>query len=116
MPEIEFEQLPFDHPVYIMYSSGTTGMPKCIVQVVPCRQRQKQRLDCVCSFSTKLNSSSLQSTGTWSSCESIERAGTSHRFEERRKDILLQHNRSSYTDMARLSVCLYLLFLVTASS
>ena len=28
---IEFEQLPFDHPVYIMYSSGTTGVPKCIV-------------------------------------------------------------------------------------
>ncbi|MBI2608220.1 MAG: acetoacetate--CoA ligase [Deltaproteobacteria bacterium] len=26
-----FEQLPFDHPVYIMYSSGTTGIPKCIV-------------------------------------------------------------------------------------
>ncbi len=29
--EVEFEQLPFDHPVYIMYSSGTTGAPKCIV-------------------------------------------------------------------------------------
>lgn len=29
--EIEFEQLPFDHPLYIMYSSGTTGKPKCIV-------------------------------------------------------------------------------------
>jgi acetoacetyl-CoA synthetase len=29
--EIEFEQAPFDHPVYIMYSSGTTGIPKCIV-------------------------------------------------------------------------------------
>jgi len=29
--EIEFEQLPFDHPLYIMYSSGTTGAPKCIV-------------------------------------------------------------------------------------
>ncbi len=29
--ELEFAQLPFDHPLYIMYSSGTTGMPKCIV-------------------------------------------------------------------------------------
>jgi len=28
---IEFERLPFDHPLYIMYSSGTTGVPKCIV-------------------------------------------------------------------------------------
>lgn len=29
---IEFEHLPFDHPVYIMFSSGTTGKPKCMVQ------------------------------------------------------------------------------------
>ena len=26
-----FAQLPFDHPLYILYSSGTTGVPKCIV-------------------------------------------------------------------------------------
>ncbi|MEX1667167.1 acetoacetate--CoA ligase [Zhongshania arctica] len=29
--ELEFTQLPFDHPLYIMFSSGTTGVPKCIV-------------------------------------------------------------------------------------
>ena len=31
-PEIEFEQVAFDHPVFIMFSSGTTGKPKCMVQ------------------------------------------------------------------------------------
>lgn len=29
--EPEFVPLPFDHPLYILYSSGTTGVPKCIV-------------------------------------------------------------------------------------
>ena len=31
-PKLDFKQLPFDHPVYIMFSSGTTGKPKCMVQ------------------------------------------------------------------------------------
>ena len=30
-PPLRFERLPFDHPAYILYSSGTTGVPKCIV-------------------------------------------------------------------------------------
>jgi acetoacetyl-CoA synthetase len=30
-PPLAFVQLPFDHPVYILYSSGTTGKPKAIV-------------------------------------------------------------------------------------
>ncbi|MDO9180879.1 MAG: acetoacetate--CoA ligase, partial [Bacteriovorax sp.] len=29
--KLEFIKLPFSHPLYIMYSSGTTGIPKCIV-------------------------------------------------------------------------------------
>jgi acetoacetyl-CoA synthetase len=29
--ELEFEQLPFDHPLWVVYSSGTTGLPKPIV-------------------------------------------------------------------------------------
>lgn len=28
---LEFEQLPFDHPLWVLYSSGTTGLPKAIV-------------------------------------------------------------------------------------
>ncbi|MFO0094997.1 MAG: AMP-binding protein, partial [Gemmatimonadaceae bacterium] len=27
----QFVRLPFDHPLYILYSSGTTGLPKCMV-------------------------------------------------------------------------------------
>jgi acetoacetyl-CoA synthetase len=30
--ELGFEQVPFDHPLWVLYSSGTTGLPKAIVQ------------------------------------------------------------------------------------
>src|SRR3954449_3425097 len=30
--ELEFAELPFDHPLWVLYSSGTTGLPKPIVQ------------------------------------------------------------------------------------
>ena len=30
-PQLDFTQLPFDHPLYILFSSGTTGVPKCLV-------------------------------------------------------------------------------------
>lgn len=31
IPQLTFTQLPFNHPLFILYSSGTTGIPKCIV-------------------------------------------------------------------------------------
>ncbi|MFO1113514.1 MAG: hypothetical protein U1E35_06535 [Rhodospirillales bacterium] len=36
--EPQFERLPFEHPLYILYSSGTTGIPKasCTAPAAPC--------------------------------------------------------------------------------
>jgi len=33
-PVLEYKQVPFNHPLFIMYSSGTTGAPKCMVHSV----------------------------------------------------------------------------------
>ena len=47
--EIDFVQVPFSHPLYIMYSSGTTGKPKCMVQSqggVLLNQLKEQILHC----------------------------------------------------------------------
>ncbi len=47
--EIEFRHLPFDHPLYILFSSGTTGAPKCIVHSqggALLKHASEQRLHC----------------------------------------------------------------------
>ena len=36
--ELTFAQVPFNHPLFIMYSSGTTGVPKCMVHSVGVRR------------------------------------------------------------------------------
>ena len=60
--EAVFEQLPFDHPWYVLFSSGTTGVPKCIVHRaggVLLQHLKEHRLqldirpgDAVCYFTT----------------------------------------------------------------
>lgn len=46
---LRYEQLPFSHPLYILYSSGTTGIPKCIVHSAGgtlIQHLKEQRLHC----------------------------------------------------------------------
>lgn len=39
--ELTFAQLPFNHPLFIMFSSGTTGVPKCMVHSAGVRDLDK---------------------------------------------------------------------------
>ena len=47
--EITFTQMPFDHPLYIVFSSGTTGQPKCIIHSVG-GMLLKHTVEQVCQF------------------------------------------------------------------
>jgi acetoacetyl-CoA synthetase len=48
---VTFEPLPFSHPLYILFSSGTTGIPKCIVHSAGgtlLQHLKEHRLHCGC--------------------------------------------------------------------
>jgi len=45
-PQLKFEQLPFNHPLFLMYSSGTTGIPKCMVHSAGVSKSNLRMLAC----------------------------------------------------------------------
>ena len=49
-PVLEFAQVPFNHPLFIMYSSGTTGPPKCMVHSVGVSRKLGHRVTNVTMF------------------------------------------------------------------
>lgn len=55
--EIQFQRFPFNHPLYILFSSGTTGIPKCIVHGVGgtlLQHLKEHQLHCDLKFGDKL--------------------------------------------------------------
>ena len=74
--EIEFAQLPFDHPVYIMYSSGTTGNTKVY--------RPRRGGDAP---------------------PALQRTCASHRSPPRRRHLLLHHLRLDDVELAGQRLC-----------
>lgn len=60
---ITYEQLPFDHPVYILYSSGTTGAPKCITHAAG-RALLQQKKELLLGNNVGSNSTLYQYTTT----------------------------------------------------
>ncbi|PLK71773.1 acetoacetate--CoA ligase [Rhizobium sp. TH135] len=55
--DIEYRRLPFSHPIYILFSSGTTGVPKCIVHSAGgtlLQQLKEHRLHCGLQAGEKL--------------------------------------------------------------
>ncbi|KAH7908735.1 acetoacetate-CoA ligase [Hygrophoropsis aurantiaca] len=61
--ELTFEQLPFNHPLYILYSSGTSGPPKCIVHCGGGALINSKK-DCVVAFSILPTDTYFQYTTT----------------------------------------------------
>jgi acetoacetyl-CoA synthetase len=59
----KYEQLPFDHPIYILYTSGTTGAPKCIVHAAG-RALLQQKKELILGVDVNVNSTYYQYTTT----------------------------------------------------